>query len=73
MSVTDHVDIVFAKRSYLILGIGYETQAEFPIPTVRLINYFKNGNGVGVNMEFINPTQKDLAMSAGSQLRVYLH
>jgi hypothetical protein len=60
----DFVEIVFAKRSYLDFGEKLREQAEFPEPTVRMINYFKNGNGVGVNIEYINPTQKDLAMSA---------
>lgn len=57
------VEIVFAKRSYLDFGEQLREQVEFPEPTVRLINYFKNGNGVGVNIEYINPTQKDLAMA----------
>jgi hypothetical protein len=61
---TEHVDIVFAKRSFIDFGDRLRKEIEFPTPTVRLINYFKNGNGVGVNIEYINPTQKDLAMSA---------
>jgi hypothetical protein len=61
---TEHVDIVFAKRSFLDFGEKLQKAAEFSTPTVRMINYFKNGNGVGVNIEYINPTQKDLAMSA---------
>jgi hypothetical protein len=58
------VDIVFAKRSFLDFGDDLRKVAEFSTPTVRMINYFKNGNGVGVNIEYINPTQKDLAMTA---------
>jgi hypothetical protein len=58
------VDILFAKKSFLDFGEVLRKQVEFPVPTVRMINYFKNGNGVGVNIEYINPTQKDLAMSA---------
>lgn len=60
---TEHVDIVFAKRSFIDFGDRLRKEAEFPMPTVRLINFFKNGNGVGVNVEFINPSQKDLAIS----------
>ena len=60
---SEPVDIIFAKRSFLDFGDRLRKEAEFPEPTVRLINYFKNGNGVGVNLEFINPTQKDLFMS----------
>jgi hypothetical protein len=59
----EHVEIVFAKRSVLDFGDRLQKEVEFPMPTVRMINYFKNGNGVGVNVEYINPTQKDLAMS----------
>ncbi|MFY9800515.1 MAG: hypothetical protein WAK10_04625 [Methanoregula sp.] len=58
------VEIQFAKRSYLDFGDRLRQEAEFSVPTVRLLDYFKNGNGVGVNVEFINPTQKDLAMVA---------
>jgi hypothetical protein len=60
---TEQVVIVFAKSSYLEFGDILRKEAEFPLPTVRMINYFKNGNGVGVNIEYINPTQKDLAMT----------
>lgn len=60
---TEQVVVVFAKASYLDFEDVLRKEAEFPVPTVRLINYFKNGNGVGVNIEYINPTQKDLAMS----------
>jgi hypothetical protein len=59
-----NVTIVFAKSAFLDFGDILKQQAEFARPTVRLINYFKNGNGVGVNVEYINPTQKDLAMTA---------
>jgi hypothetical protein len=61
---TEQVVVVFAKQSYLDFGDRLKKEAEFPLPTVRLINYFKNGDGLGVNVEYINPTQKDLAMSA---------
>ncbi len=61
---SEHVDIQFAKRSYLDFGDRLRQEAEYATPTVRLLDYFKNGNGVGVNVEFINPTQKDLAMVA---------
>jgi hypothetical protein len=59
-----NVTIIFAKSAFLDFGEQLKKEAEFARPTVRLINYFKNGNGLGVNVEYINPTQKDLAMSA---------
>jgi hypothetical protein len=61
--ISEPVDIVFAKKSFIDFGERLRKEIEFPEPTVRLINYFKNGNGVGVNVEFINPTQKNLLMS----------
>jgi hypothetical protein len=61
---TEYIEIAFAKRSFLDFGDRLRKEVEFPTPTVRMINYFKNGNGVGVNIEFINPTQQDLVMSA---------
>jgi hypothetical protein len=61
---SEHVEIQFAKMSYLDFGDRLRKEAEFSTPTVRILDYFKNGNGVGVNVEFINPTQKDLAMVA---------
>jgi hypothetical protein len=58
------ITIVFAKRSFLDFEENLTSQAEFSKPTVRILKSYKNGNGVGVELEFINPTQKDLAMSA---------
>jgi hypothetical protein len=58
------VIIVFAKSSYLDFEDILKQKAEFSKPTVRILKSFKNGNGVGVELEFINPTQNDLAMTA---------
>jgi hypothetical protein len=58
------VIIVFAKRSYLDFEDILKQKVEFSKPTVRILKSFKNGNGIGVELEFINPTQNDLAMSA---------
>jgi hypothetical protein len=32
-------------------------------PTARILDYYKNGNAVSVNIEFVNPSQKDHLMS----------
>jgi hypothetical protein len=56
--------VVFAKSSFLDFEEALRAKAEFSKPTVRILRSFKNGNGVGVEVEFINPTQKDLTMSA---------
>jgi len=37
----------------------------FAQPTARILEHFKNGNAVSVNVEFINPSKKDLMMSVG--------
>jgi len=58
------VIIVFAKRSYLDFEDILKQKVEFSKPTVRILKSFKNGNGIGVELEFINPTQNDLAMTA---------
>ena len=59
-----YINIVFAKSSYLDFEDILKQKAEFSKPTVRILKSFKNGNGVGVEVEFINPTQNDITMSA---------
>jgi hypothetical protein len=59
-----YVTVVFAKSSFLDFEDILKQKAEFSKPTVRILKSFKNGNGVGVELEFINPTQNDLAMTA---------
>ncbi len=58
------ITILFAKRSYLDFEDVLKLKAEFSKPTIRMLKAYRNGNGVSVDVEFINPTQKDLAMSA---------
>jgi len=57
------VSIVFAKKSFVDFGDRLKKDIEFPVPTARILEYYKNGNGVKVNVEFINPSTKDLSMS----------
>jgi hypothetical protein len=59
-----YVTVVFAKSSYLDFEDALRAQAEFSKPVVRILRSFKSGSGVGVELEFINPTQKALTMSA---------
>jgi hypothetical protein len=33
-------------------------------PDARILDYFKNGNGISVHLEFINPSKEDLMMMA---------
>jgi hypothetical protein len=58
------VNIVFAKQSFVDFGERLKRDIEFPIPTVRIIDYYRAGNGVAVVVEFINPSSKDLTMGA---------
>jgi hypothetical protein len=58
-----NVTVVFAKSSFLDFEDLLKSKAEFSKPTVRLIRSFKNANGVSAEVEFINPTEKDLTMS----------
>jgi len=58
------VTVVFAKSSFLDFEDILKQKAEFSKPTVRILKSFKNGDGLGVEVEFINPTQNDLAMTA---------
>jgi len=59
-----YVNVVFAKSSFLEFEDLLKKDAEFSKPTARILKSFRNGNGVGVEVEFVNPTQKDITMSA---------
>jgi hypothetical protein len=58
------VKILFAKQVYVDFGDRLRRDVEFPVPTARILEYYKNGDGVTVSVEFINPSTKDLTMSA---------
>jgi hypothetical protein len=58
------VNIIFAKSVFLDFEELLRAKAEFSKPTVRILKSYKSGDGVSVDVEFINPTQKDLVMSA---------
>jgi len=59
-----YVTVVFAKSSYVDFEDLLKLKVEFSKPVVRILKSFKNGNGVGVDLEFINPTENGLTMSA---------
>jgi len=46
-----------------------QRDVKFPNPTARptaqILDYYKNGNTISVNVEFINPSKEDLLMSVG--------
>jgi hypothetical protein len=59
-----YVNVIFAKNAFLDFEDLLKTNAEFSKPTIRIVKSFRTGNGVGVEVEFINPTQNDITMSA---------
>jgi hypothetical protein len=59
----EYVNIVFAKKSFVDFGDRLRKDVEFPEPTARILQYFKNGDGVTISMEFINPSPKEVTMS----------
>ncbi|MCX5844281.1 MAG: hypothetical protein NT022_11170, partial [Deltaproteobacteria bacterium] len=50
-----YVSVDFSKQ--------LQKDVEFQNPTARILNYYKNGNVLSVNVEFFNPSTKDLLMS----------
>jgi len=60
----DDVTIVFAKKTFVDFGDRLKKDVEFPEPTARIIDSYRDGDGVGVVVEFINPTEKTLFMTA---------
>jgi hypothetical protein len=60
----DYVVIVFAKKSFIDFGDRLKKKVEFPNPTARITDYYRDGDGVSVVLEFINPTSDPLSISA---------
>jgi len=59
-----NVTVEFARNTFLDFEDLLRARAEFSKPVIRILRSYRNGGGVGVELEFINPTQKDLTMSA---------
>jgi len=62
--VHQNIDIRFGKPGTLDFSEQLEKECEFLEPTVRITDYFLSGDQITVNVEFINPTAKELTMSA---------
>ena len=60
----EYVNTVFGKKTFVDFGDRLKKDVEFPLPTARIIEYYKNGDAVTVNIEFINPSENDLTISA---------
>ena len=60
----DYVIISFAKKSFIDFGDRLKKTVEFPNPTARITDYYRDGDGVSVVLEFINPTSERLYITA---------
>jgi len=65
----ENVTMRFGRQVTVDFGERLRRDVEFPDPTARILDYYKNGNGVSVNVEFLNPDTVDhtitLDLSAG--------
>jgi hypothetical protein len=68
LCVNDTVQIKFAQPVYLDFGNRLKLVMDVSEPTIRIADTVKSGNKVTVSVEFINPTKKDLTMSATIQV-----
>jgi hypothetical protein len=59
----ENVTTIFGRYVTVDFSKQLQQDVEFPNPTARILNYYKNGNVISVNVEFINPSKKDLLMS----------
>jgi hypothetical protein len=55
----ENVTTRFGRQTTVDFGERLRRDMEFPNATVRIIEYFKTGDGVSVNVEFINPETSD--------------
>lgn len=60
----ENVTIQFAKQRLVDFEAWLIQEVEFPKPTARIVGYFPSGDQYTITVEFINPSTKDLIMSA---------
>lgn len=58
------IEVKFGKQNFLDFGEQLITDAEYREPTVRIVDYTLNGNYLRINAEYINPSEKDLTITA---------
>ena len=56
--------VKFAKQHIVDFEERLRSEVEFPKPTARIVGYYTSGDTISITVEFINPSSKDLAMSA---------
>jgi hypothetical protein len=59
-----NVTIRFGEQRTIDFSEQLKEKCEFLEPAVRIVGYFLSGDQITVNVEFINPTDQPLAMSA---------
>jgi hypothetical protein len=64
MCEEENVTVRFAKQNHVDFEERLIRDVEFPKPTARIIGYNPSGDTITVNVEFINPSAKDLYMTA---------
>lgn len=60
----EQVEVKFGKTAYVDFSEQLKRNAEFVEPIVRIVDYSLSGSTIIVNAEFINPSAKDLTMTA---------
>ena len=65
----ENVTIRFGKYVTIDFSEQLQKDVEFPNPTARILTFYKNGNVISVNVEFINPSTNDLLMTATVRCR----
>ena len=57
------VEIRFARQRLVDFEERLIKDAEFAMPTARIVSYYPSGDAMTVAVEFINPSQKDVTIS----------
>ena len=64
-SICERANVTTKFGRYVIVDFseGLHRDTAIARPTARILDYYKNGNSVSVNVEFVNPSPKDHLMS----------
>ena len=60
----ENITIQFGKHQTIDFSEQLKDDLVVPEPTVRIVNYFLNGEQISIEVEFYNPTSRTLNMSA---------
>jgi len=60
----ENVDIRFGKQRTIDFSEQLKRDLEFVVPTAQITRYRPDGDQIAIDIEFINPTQKPLTISA---------